>query len=216
MATNYNPAIVTDGLVMCCDAANSKSYPGSGTTFIDVSGNGNDGSLNNSPTHDTEGGGCFEFDANTERIVIPIDLQNNQFTVMGFARYTTSSGNGRVISSHQGNWLMGWYANNTSYYVATGGWVFTGNGGHTTDWICVAATGDTAAENWKLYRNGVLIRNHTASGFTGPNGITLGGWGNGSAEASNCKVAYVNAYRRVLTDAEVKQNYNALKGRFGL
>ena len=51
MATNYNPAIVTDGLVMCCDAANSKSYPGSGTTFIDVSGNGNDGSLNNSPTH---------------------------------------------------------------------------------------------------------------------------------------------------------------------
>ena len=134
---------------------------------------------------------------------------------MGFARYTTSSGNGRVISSHQGNWLMGWYANNTSYYFANGGWVFTGNGGHTTDWICFAATGDTAAENWKLYRNGIKIADNS-NGGNGPNGITLGGWGNGSAEASNCKVAYVNAYRRVLTDAEVKQNYNALKGRFGL
>ena len=215
MATNYNPAIVTDGLVMCCDAANSKSYPGSGTTFIDVSGNGNHGTLNNSPTHDTEGGGCFEFDANTERIVIPIDLQNNQFTVFGFARYTTSSGNGRVISSHQNNWLMGWYANNTSYYYAGNAWILTGNGGNTTDWICFAATGDTTADNWKFYRNGIKIADNS-NGGNGPNGITLGGWGNGIAEASNCKVAYVNAYRRVLTDAEVKQNYNALKGRFGL
>ena len=215
MATNYNPTIVTDGLVMCCDAANSKSYPGSGTTFIDVSGNGNHGTLNNSPTHDTEGGGCFEFDANTERIVIPIDLQNNQFTVFGFARYTTSSGNGRVISSHQNNWLMGWYANNTSYYYAGNAWILTGNGGNTTDWICFAATGDTTADNWKFYRNGIKIADNS-NGGNGPNGITLGGWGNGAAEASNCKVAYVNAYRRVLTDAEVKQNYNALKGRFGL
>ena len=215
MATNYNPAIVTDGLVMCCDAANSKSYPGSGTTFIDVSGNGNHGTLNNSPTHDTEGGGCFEFDANTERIVIPIDLQNNQFTVFGFARYTTSSGNGRVISSHQNNWLMGWYANNTSYYFAGNAWILTGNGGNTTDWICFAATGDTTADNWKFYRNGIKIADNS-NGGNGPNGITLGGWGNGSAEASNCKVAYVNAYRRVLTDAEIRQNYNALKGRFGL
>ena len=215
MATNYNPTIVTDGLVMCCDAANSKSYPGSGTTFIDVSGNGNHGTLNNSPTHDTEGGGCFEFDANTERIVIAIDLQNNQFTVFGFARYTTSSGNGRVISSHQNNWLMGWYANNTSYYYAGNAWILTGNGGNTTDWICFAATGDTTADNWKFYRNGIKIADNS-NGGNGPNGITLGGWGNGAAEASNCKVAYVNAYRRVLTDAEVKQNYNALKGRFGL
>ena len=215
MTINYNPAIVTDGLVMCCDAANSKSYPGSGTTFIDVSGNGNHGTLNNSPTHDTEGGGCFEFDANTERIVIPIDLQNNQFTVFGFARYTTSSGNGRVISSHQNNWLMGWYANNTSYYFAGNAWILTGNGGNTTDWICFAATGDTTADNWKFYRNGIKIADNS-NGGNGPNGITLGGWGNGTAEASNCKVAYVNAYRRVLTDAEIRQNYNALKGRFGL
>ena len=215
MATNYNPSIVTDGLVMCCDAANSKSYPGSGTTFIDVSGNGNHGTLNNSPTHDTEAGGCFEFDANTERIVIPIDLQNNQFTVFGFARYTTSSGNGRVISSYQNNWLMGWYSNNTSYYYAGNAWILTGNGGNTTDWICFAATGDTTADNWKFYRNGIKIADNS-NGGNGPDGITLGGWGAGTNEASNCKVAYVNAYRRVLTDAEVRQNYNALKGRFGL
>ena len=215
MATNYNPSIVTDGLVLCVDAANSKSYPGSGSTFFDLSGNNRHGTLLNSPAHDTEAGGCFHFDATNERISLPINLQNTQYTVMGIARYATSSGNGRVISATN-NWLMGWYANNTSYYYANSGWVHTGNGGNTTDWICFAATGDTVAENYKFYRNGVLIKTRTVAGANGPNGITLGGWGNGSAEASNCKVAYVNAYRRVLTDAEVKQNYNALKGRFGL
>jgi len=42
MATRYSPAIVTSGLVLCLDAANRKSYPGSGTTWSDLSGNGND------------------------------------------------------------------------------------------------------------------------------------------------------------------------------
>ena len=215
MATNYNPSIVTDGLVLCVDAANSKSYPGSGSTFFDLSGNNRHGTLLNSPAHDTEAGGCFHFDATNERISLPINLQNTQYTVMGIARYATSSGNGRVISATN-NWLMGWYANNTSYYYANSGWVHTGNGGHTTDWICFAATGDTVAENYKFYRNGVLIKNRTASGLNGPNIITLGGWSYGTSEASNCKVAYLSAYQRVLSPTEIEQNYQAIRSRFGL
>ena len=215
MATNYNPAIVTDGLVLCVDAANSKSYPGSGSTFFDLSGNNRHGTLLNSPAHDTEAGGCFHFDATNERISLPINLQNTQYTVMGIARYATSSGNGRVISATN-NWLMGWYANNTSYYYANSGWVHTGNGGNTTDWICFAATGDTVAENYKFYRNGVLIKNRTASGLNGPDIITLGGWSYGHHEASNCKVAYLSAYQRVLSPTEIEQNYQAVRSRFGI
>ena len=215
MATNYNPSIVTDGLVLCVDAANSKSYPGSGSTFFDLSGNNRHGTLLNSPAHDTEAGGCFHFDATNERISLPINLQDTQYTVMGIARYATSSGNGRVISATN-NWLMGWYANNTSYYYANSGWVHTGNGGHTTDWICFAATGDTVAENYKFYRNGVLIKNRTASGLNGPDIITLGGWSYGHHEASNCKVAYLSAYQRVLSPTEIEQNYQAVRSRFGL
>ena len=215
MATNYNPKIVTDGLVLCVDAANTKSYPGSGSTFFDLSGNNRHGTLLNSPAHDTEAGGCFHFDATNERISLPINLQNTQYTVMGIARYATSSGNGRVISATN-NWLMGWYANNTSYYYANSGWVHTGNGGHTTDWICFAATGDTVAENYKFYRNGVLIKNRTASGLNGPDIITLGGWSYGTNEASNCKVAYLSAYQRVLSPTEIEQNYQAVRSRFGI
>ena len=111
---------------------------------------------------------------------------------------------------------MGWYANNTSYYFAGAHWIHTGNGGHTTDWICFAATGDTVAENYKLYRNGVLIKNRTASGLNGPDIITLGGWSYGAHEASNCKVAYLSAYQRVLSPTEIEQNYQAVRSRFGL
>jgi hypothetical protein len=47
MALSHSPKIITDGLVLCLDAGNPKSYPGSGTTWTDLSGNGNNGSLEN-------------------------------------------------------------------------------------------------------------------------------------------------------------------------
>ena len=52
MAFRYSPKIVTDGLVLSVDAANKKSYPGSGTTWYDLSGNAINGTLTNGPTFD--------------------------------------------------------------------------------------------------------------------------------------------------------------------
>ena len=57
MATNYNPSIVTDGLRFCLDAANTKSYPCSGTTWTDISGKNHDGTLTNGPTFSSDNGG---------------------------------------------------------------------------------------------------------------------------------------------------------------
>ncbi len=50
MAYNTGPKIVTDGLVLCLDAADRNSYPGTGTTVTDLSGNSNNGTLYNSPS----------------------------------------------------------------------------------------------------------------------------------------------------------------------
>jgi hypothetical protein len=47
MGLSHSPSIITQNLVLCLDAANSKSYPGSGTTWTDLSGNGNTGTLMN-------------------------------------------------------------------------------------------------------------------------------------------------------------------------
>ena len=59
MATNYSPKIITDGLVLCLDVADKNSYPGSGTTWTDLSPEGNNGTLNNGPTFDSGVGGSI-------------------------------------------------------------------------------------------------------------------------------------------------------------
>ena len=62
MAIFYNPRTITDGLVLALDAANTKSYPGSGTTWTDLSGNGNNGTLTNGPTYNSSNLGSLSFD----------------------------------------------------------------------------------------------------------------------------------------------------------
>ena len=62
MSTRYNPSIVRDNLVLYFDAANTKSYPGSGTTWTDMGSKGIDGTLTNGPTFDSGNMGTISFD----------------------------------------------------------------------------------------------------------------------------------------------------------
>lgn len=66
MALAHNPKIVTDGLVLCLDAANPKSYPGSGTVWSDLSGNGNNGTLVNGVGYNSNNGGYLTFDGSND------------------------------------------------------------------------------------------------------------------------------------------------------
>ena len=70
MSLSHSPAIVTDGLVFCLDAANKRSYPGTGTTWTDLKGV-NNGTLTNGPTFNSEYLGKIIFDATNEKVVIP-------------------------------------------------------------------------------------------------------------------------------------------------
>jgi hypothetical protein len=81
MGVGYNPRIVTDGLVLCLDAANKRSYPGSGTTWTDRSSNGYTGTLANGPTFDGNNGGRFYFDGSNDYCEFPeTDVLNFQPT----------------------------------------------------------------------------------------------------------------------------------------
>jgi hypothetical protein len=62
MAFNYSPKIIQDGLVLYLDAANTKSYPTTGTTWTDLSRSGNNGTLINGPTFNSGNGGSIVFD----------------------------------------------------------------------------------------------------------------------------------------------------------
>ena len=70
MGINYNPRIVTNGLVLALDAGNIKSYPGSGTTWGDLSGNGNVGIMTNGPVYSSMNGGTIVFDGNNDNVSI--------------------------------------------------------------------------------------------------------------------------------------------------
>ena len=70
MALSHSPSIVTDGLVLCLDAGNPKSYPGSGTTWTDLSGNGNNGTLVNGVGYDSDNGGSLSFDGVNDYVTL--------------------------------------------------------------------------------------------------------------------------------------------------
>jgi len=211
MATRYSPSIVTSGLVLCLDAANTKSYPGTGTTWTDLSGNGNNGTLVNSPTFS---GGVFTFDGSTNYInVSGVNFATGTSTIMGAARYNGAT-RGRIINGLNNNWLMGHWASTTENYYAEGWVSAVSSGTSDTNWRIMTSTSNTTSPSYSLYVNGTLSVSNT-NGTAGPNGLRIGAYG-GSGEFSTGQCGFVLAYNRILTAAEILQNYNATKSRFGL
>ncbi len=73
MGVTYNNRIVTDGLVLCLDAASKRSYPGTGTTWTDLAGS-NNGTLTNGPAFDSANGGSIVFDGTDDYVLLPSNL----------------------------------------------------------------------------------------------------------------------------------------------
>ena len=80
MGLGHSPRIVTDGLVLCLDAANKRSYGGSGTTWTDLKG-GNNGVLTNGPTFSSDNGGTLIFDGTDDYITLSSNIIESDFTV---------------------------------------------------------------------------------------------------------------------------------------
>ena len=95
MATTYNPRIVTNGLVLCLDAGNRQSYPGSGTAWTDLSGNGENFTLYNSPSFSTNRGGELLFSGSNDyaryRTSNSVDLLSSNGTVELWFRTISST-----------------------------------------------------------------------------------------------------------------------------
>lgn len=195
---------VASGLVCYLDASKTASYPGTGTTWTDLSGTGNNGTLVGAPTVSN---GKFQFNGTTQCITIPgFNFTTGAYTILAGAGYTGTIGS-RVISSTTSatNWLMGHWGNRVGMYHA-GGWVSSpGLGTFDMVYRHWVGTGTTGA--YSLYANGTLL-NSNAGGTCGPNGITVGGWSQAGtlSEMSASQCGYIMAYNRVLSLAEIQQN----------
>ena len=206
-------SVVRNGLVCYLDAGNSESYGGSGSTWVDLSGNGNNGTLNSVIWLPTNGGIFQTNGASTSFIDIPgPDLSSSDYTVIGAARYSGLGGNNRerMINAKNNNWLMGHWGNSVMNYYALG-WVSSvGTGGSDTLWRIYAATG---RGTYGFYSNGSLSVSNT-NGTQGPSGFNIGKIGYSTSEFSNGHVGFLLAYNRVLSLQEIIQNYQVFRPRY--
>jgi hypothetical protein len=229
VALFHSPSIITNGLVLCLDAANTKSYPGSGTTWTDLSGRGSIGELVNSPIYNSSNGGYFQF-VTDDYIKIPnntaLDTQTPTVEVWVKTNATTQSGfwfeKGQVNTQYslfQEGTVIQW-----RQYLSTGPTLTnlsttTATYMNTSSWYQVVGTYISGSR--KLYINGVLVNSDSQTGLinTDANGMSIGVYGGYSGARGyyyNGNLAICRVYNRVLTASEIQQNFNALRGRFGI
>jgi hypothetical protein len=237
MATQYAfGKIVTDGLVLALDAADRNSYPGSGTTWRDLSGNNNSGSLVNGPTFNSANGGSIVFDGVDDRVDSTVNnIVPNSWTVGSWLINTKTTGGSAFIAKSGGapnydqNFILAWASTfNSRFYISgktTTGIYYsecTSSFSPSTSSIYnVVGTFDSNTTILSLYINGVLDNTKTVGiGFTtGSNLPVQLGCSDGTAAPGNfAKGSIYNTlvYNRALSASEVLQNYNAQKSRFNL
>ena len=209
------PDIVQDGLVAVFDAGSTRSYPGTGSTWYNLIGTVN-GTLSASSIGTTTTG-TMTFDGVDDTVDIPLaSLASTNFTVIGVTQRTNAAA-GRLISAKNNNWLLGqWNAYMRQYYSL--GWVtgYGAGGGATTDDLQThiwCGTGDISGNAYRFRDDNVEYTTQTTSGTAGPNGFVLGKY-NAGTEYGTGTITVLLVYNRVLTDAEIDQNFNAQKNRF--
>lgn len=224
MALNHSPQIITNGLVLYLDAANKKSYPGSGTTWFDLSGNSNNLTLINSPTHSSSTG-RFSFNASSQQYATMnsnVSITMSQPTII----VGCSVGTGTVLAKG----AFGSYWNYGLVDITSTTFRLRNNSGDTVSSTMESVSGmNVFGGVWngtvmQFYRNGVYRGEST--GNYGPVSTNSQVLRIGNAYRSSPTpgdtgfytgdIAYVMVYNRALSAAEVAQNFNALRGRFGI
>jgi hypothetical protein len=224
MGVFAGPEIVENGLVLALDAGNTKSYPGSGTTWTDLSGRGNNGTLTNGPTYSSSNGGSIVFNG-TNYATAPSGSSfqfTGDFSIEEWIYPTTISGIHVIFDTRSG----GAPVTGIAIYVSSSGNLILYNG--TTAYITSSST--LSINNWYhccISRIGSTTRMYINSNSVGstntlPTSLTDGNCiiAKTNEASSNYfigRIPLVKVYKnRGLTASEIQQNYIATKGRYGL
>jgi hypothetical protein len=234
MSFHYSPRIVQDGLVLYLDAANTKSYPTTGTTWTDLSRSGNNGTLTNGPTFNSSNGGSIVFDGvddyvsmieknpptinstfpNGLSILFTIKLANPfPSTIDGrtiITRNSNNTGTNAFNLSIQSNRKIRFWINSLSNVPFS-------NTVLNVDQIYIGViTWDRSTAKFFLQGNLDSSTSYTPS--PSPSSLTnfnVGYWGTTGWQFPG-SIYSILFYNRALSATEVLQNYNATKSRFGL
>jgi len=232
MSNNYGPRIVTDGLICCLDAADLNSYPGTGNTWTDLSGNSKNGTIDAAVAYSSnQYSGAFLFDntGDDEKISLPKIITTTDFTVCQFInqqqsvptdvasaegwifeQYEANDG-GRFIIDTRTDARIRLFIGGTSVYSST-----TINNDQNYFICCSRDTSSGSVGS--IYVNGLLdnygnIPSNTIANIT----CAIGGSRYFLSNKQFGGYIYTtHVYNRALKLEEIQNNYNALKGRFGL
>ena len=214
--------VVADGLIMHLDASSTSSYPGSGTTWSDLSGNSNDGTLINGPTFSTDNGGAIVFDGTNDYVnTINLNSYTNLTIEMWIyeSRDIANLPNGEAdILTYNGTGSGGSF---TFSEPSAGSYNFRTDGDFNAG-RSVSISSLPAQNQWYRFcyiKNGSLWLDETEyTSFSGSENsygdLDIGRTRTGISQFLNGKVSNVRVYNKSLSTAEVQQNYDALKGRF--
>ena len=226
-------------LVLALDAGNKNSYPGSGTTWTDLSGNGNNGTLTNGPTFDSANGGSIVFDGTDDFVLdstVPnfnvgcIDIWLRPSSLINAAFVGSSLVQLKNAATTNNFWYIGFgnitnLLTNEYITIVDGGSNRLGvtDGGSLTanTWVNIVVNWESST--YKIYVNNVVKTTSSAgtiSQLTVPNQYILGALRDTSSSAYSGfftgNISTVKFYNRTLTSTELLQNYNGTKSRFGL
>jgi hypothetical protein len=234
MATSYSPKIITDGLIFCLDAGHPRCFQSGQTTATDLvqgfncsgaSGTPNAGTHTpntaNFPAYSSSYGGVFDFNGG-RGINVDGDLGSSTASSIGMWIYKTSAATEYITDGRNngGQWFLSNYTSFNYNWHDTLRYNYDATYNGATDvfinkWIYMVATSDSTGS--KLYLNGQPVSSTYENSADEDFGInyrigtrytTSGQWGG--------LMGPIHFYNKRLSDAEVLQNYNATKGRFGL
>ena len=233
MATNYNPRVVTDGLVLCLDAGNTKSYPGSGTAWTDLSGRGNNGTLTNGPTYSSSDGGSLVFDGVNDYVDCgPASQIGSSLTGLTVSVWYKVGANRTEIIAENGTsyntntfYIAQENGSNLSFEIANPSGQYQriyGTSSYTIGtWYNFVGVW-TSGASLLAYVNG----KDTSQSLLNPHGnLTSVRSGNsnlfiaqrpGGSLSSTGTISNISIYNRALTASEIQQNFNATRSRYSI
>jgi len=227
MAFFQGPNIVRDGLVFAYDAGSTRCYSGTGTTAKNII-DSTTGTLTNGVAFNSANGGFWEFDGTNDYIVIsnansPQFIANQAFTI-SYIVYLN-----RVTGTYMAPVMKGSFPSSYGHLIGAGNLfaVYTDDDSGVefsisnmldndiNKWVFITQTYD--GNKIYVYRNGVL-EGQSGAGvtFTVNTSNLYIGSNNSTNYYLDGNMANLKIYDKALTTAEVLQNYNAYKSRFGL
>jgi hypothetical protein len=237
----HSPSIITNGLSLCLDAANSKSYPGSGTTWTDLSGNGNTGTLVNGVGYSGDNLGSLSFDGVDDYVgwdtLNAVKWQNwTSITIdciFKLVSYTGGTSGRQYLFDFRDNGgvdgSFGCFYDSSISPVGFKLFYNTTGNSYEEPLITTFLLGSlihyqvtfdktSSTNNIKHYINGVNVLTTSTtinSNTTNTGRIWIGRYSVGNFQW-NGNIYTFKAYNRALTAEEISQNFNATRSRYGI